>query len=107
MSRFSSTCWQCVEADDHAAECNGGSHRDFLARHEHAAALLDGTTVRARGTNPHHRTFSFESSHFIAVIAPLLDEDINLRKRGAALASVQSLKGLLQAYMLQPVTTMR
>jgi hypothetical protein len=100
--------WICVRADGHSADCKGGNHLASVARVEHAAALRTGTNdpikANIRGKNPHHRTFSFEAKFFVRVVAALLEGDVSVNRRGAAAASVQSLRGLLQAYMLQPVS---
>lgn len=97
--------WVVKRLMPHSLECKGGNFKGCLALEAYTAAVKAGDKRRARGANPHHRMYPFEVQYFVKVVQVVIRDDLQLNKRGHATASVDSIKGLLEAFMPQEIST--
>ncbi len=88
----------------HSDGFKGGHVKGQQALELHLKQRANVAAPRTKGSNPHHRTCSFEAKHFIRVVADVLGDDLNLKKRGHATASVDAIMGLLEPFSRRPIS---
>lgn len=105
-SRKCNGTWIVKLVVGHFAGCKGGNNTGSRVLAQHKAGITSGmiATRPPRGSNPHHRSLSFEAGHFVRIVAEVLHDDLDLKKRGHSTASVKALMGIFSKFVHQPIT---
>ncbi|KAJ1446224.1 hypothetical protein M885DRAFT_625448 [Pelagophyceae sp. CCMP2097] len=85
VHRHANGQWFVKKLLTHSDSCKGGNVKAQQALEVFHKQRSNGLVKRSRGTQPHRR-YSFEAQHFGSIVATVLHDDLNLKKRGHATA---------------------